>query len=87
MAEDNNNEIKKTSDNSNKNTTEEEGTIPIENTEDQNNSPNEIKSEEPKLLEEREHFELEYFSKDEKVEEKIAEVKAPAVSKGRTKTK
>ena len=68
MAEDNNNEIKETSNNSNNNTTEEEGTIQNEITEDQNDSPNEIKSEAPKQLEEKEHYELEYFSKDEVLE-------------------
>ena len=68
MANDNTNEIKETSNNSNKNTTEEEGTILNENTEDQNNSPDEIKSEVIKQLEAKEHFELEYFSKDEVLE-------------------
>ncbi|MHA1987275.1 MAG: nucleotide exchange factor GrpE [Promethearchaeota archaeon] len=68
MAEDNNNEIKETSNNSNNNTTEENGTVQNENTEGQNDSPNEIKSEAPKQLEEKEHYELEYFSKDEVLE-------------------
>ncbi|MHA2280445.1 MAG: nucleotide exchange factor GrpE [Promethearchaeota archaeon] len=68
MAEDNNNEIKETSHNSNKGTTEEEGSIQNETIEDQTNIPDEIKSEEPKQLEEKEHFELEYFSKDEVLE-------------------
>jgi len=84
MAEDNNNEIKETSNNSNKNTTEEEGTIQNENTEEEKNSPIEIKSEEPKQLEEKEHYELEYFSKDEvlekvkTIEKELTEVKATA---------
>ncbi|MHA2180084.1 MAG: nucleotide exchange factor GrpE [Promethearchaeota archaeon] len=75
MAEDNNIEIKDTSDNSNKNTTKDKGEIQNENTNNQTNSPDEIKSEEPKQLEEKEHFELEYFSKDE-VLEKIKAVES-----------
>ena len=84
MAEDNNNEIKETSDNSDKNTIEKEGPIQNENTEIQNNTPSDIKSEEIKQLEEKEHFELEYFSKDEvleklkNLEKELSEVKTSA---------
>ncbi len=81
MTEDNNNEIKETSKDANKNTTEEEGKIQNENTEDKNNSPDEIKSEEVKQLEEGEHFELEYFSKDEVLE------KVKAIEKELTEVK
>ena len=81
MTEDNNNEIKETSHNSNENTTDQEGKIQNENTEDKNNSPDEIKSEEVKQLEEGEHFELEYFSKDEVLE------KVKAIEKELTEVK
>ncbi|MCK4383675.1 MAG: nucleotide exchange factor GrpE [Candidatus Lokiarchaeota archaeon] len=84
MAEDNNDEIKESSNNTTENSTEIEEVIQNETTEDQNDSLDEVESEEIKLLEEKEHFELEYFSKDEvlekvkTIEKELAEVKTTA---------
>ena len=84
MTEDNNDEIKETSNNSNKTTTEEEGATQNENLEDPNDSHDEVEREEIKLIEEKEHFELEYFSKDEvlekvkSIEKELTEVKTSA---------
>jgi molecular chaperone GrpE len=83
MAEDKNNEIKNTSNSSEKNAAEEE-VIENESINDQINPPDKITTEEPKQLEEKEHFELEYFSKDEvlekvkTIETELAEVKSTA---------
>jgi len=84
MAEDNNDEIKESSNNTTENSTEIEEVIQDETTEDQNDSLDEVESEEIKLLEEKEHFELEYFSKDEvlekvkSIEKELTEVKTTA---------
>ncbi len=84
MAEDNNDEIKETSNNTTENSTKKEEAIQNETTEDQNDSLDEVESEEIKLLEEKEHFELEYFSKDEvlekvkTIENELTEVKTTA---------
>lgn len=84
MAEDNNDEIKEISNNTTENSTEVEEVIQNETTEDQNDSLDEVESEEIKLLEEKEHFELEYFSKDEvlekvkTIEKELTEVKTTA---------
>jgi len=84
MAEDNNDEIKETSNNTTENSTEIEEEIQNETIEDQNGSLDEVESEEIKLLEEKEHFELEYFSKDEvlekvkTIEKELIEVKTTA---------
>ena len=84
MSEDNNDEIKESSNNTTENSTEIEEVIQNETTEDQNDSLDEVESEEIKLLEEKEHFELEYFSKDEvlekvkTIEKELAEVKTTA---------
>ena len=68
MADDNNDEIKETSNDTTENSTEIEEALQNETTEDQNDSLDEVEIEETKLLEEKEHFELEYFSKDEVLE-------------------
>ena len=84
MTEDNNDEIKEISNNTTENSTEIEEAIQNETSEDQNDSLDEVESEEIKLLEEKEHFELEYFSKDEvlekvkTIEKELTEVKTTA---------
>jgi len=84
MVEDNNDEIEESSNNTTENSTEIEEAIQNETTEDQNDSLDEVESEEIKLLEEKEHFELEYFSKDEvlekvkSIEKELTEVKITA---------
>ncbi|MFX1525812.1 MAG: hypothetical protein ACFFCC_20070, partial [Promethearchaeota archaeon] len=61
MAEENNNEIKDTSNISTKNATKEEF-IQNETTEVESEPQDSIEKEEIKQLEEKDHFELEYFS-------------------------
>jgi len=84
MTEDNNNETKEISNDSDKITKKVEGSVQNETSEDNDDSLIEIEKEEPKQLEEGEHFELEYFSKDEvlekvkNLEKELAEVKKTA---------
>ncbi len=84
MTEDNNDQTKETSNKSNDTSTKVEESIQNENSEEKKNSPDEIKNEKPKQLEEGEHFELEYFSKDEvlekvkNLEKELTEVKITA---------
>ena len=68
MSEEKYNNTNETSADKIKNISENEVVEPSEKLEDKPTSINEEKTEEIKLLEEKEHFELEYFSKEETLE-------------------